>query len=584
MLHVINSVHKILQHLHNRKAALIFTGVLAAYLAPFVILRQNAHFTINDNLDWITAWIVLANSGKTFTLTGTVGQMLGEVPRSCLPSGFNIITWLYLILPPFRAYLVNLLLVHSTAFIGMYLLLKYYVINNKRQSWLAWAGAASFATIPFYTVYGLSIAGQPLLFYAMLNAYYERKMAVNIFIIIVFALYSSLPLVGVFILAMLGLAAIYDYCRHRIRRPKLWGTIALLAGSYAVTEIWLIYNTFFSSGFVSSREEINRILLGQSRNWEGVKELIADNFINGQYHAVSLHKYILFVAVPLALISGWRQRREVKIILLLLSLAFGISAFYGFRYSEFFMSAVADISFFNTFQIQRFHWLHPVIWYTIFALCLAVIANIRYIGRLVAALLIILQLGYLFGNNIEYSLVIKKQTGISVMENAWLYEDISYGEFFADSLLKKVADYIGRPQQEYRVASIGIYPAITQYNGFYTLDGRLNIYPLEYKHAFRQIMAKELEKNPFWQKYFDDWGITCYIFPAELEYYQVRKSYKLKLNNMQLDIQAFKNLGGEYILSAAEITNYKENGLEFLQLFTEDWSPWEIYLYQVAKH
>ena len=574
-------LHKLFRLLPERKAAIFFTCILLAYLAPFVILRQNAHFTINDNLDWITAWTVLANSGKTFDLTGAVGQMLGELPRSCLPSGFNVITWLYLALPPFRAYLVNLLFVHSTAFIGMYLLLRHYCLTDQQQRWLAWAGAAAFATIPFYTVYGLSIAGQPLLFYAMLNLFHDKKVIGSVIIIITFAFYSSLPLAGVFILAALGVLALYDYWQNRKTRPIFWGGIVLLAASYCITELWLIYNAFFSTGFVSSREEINRISLGQSRDWAGVQALITENFTNGQYHAVSLHKYILFIAVPLALTLGWRQKREYKLIVLLLVLALCLSILYGLRYSEFFMSAVAGISFFNAFQLQRFHWLHPLIWYTIFALCLSVIANIRYIGRLLAVLLIVLQLGFLFGNHSEYNLAIQKQTGFSVMENAWLYENVSYGEFFSDSLLKQVDNYIGRPKQDYRIASIGLYPAITQYNGFYTLDGRLNIYPLAYKHAFRQIIAKELAKNQFWQRYYDDWGITCYIFPAELEYYQVRKSYQLKLNHLELDIEAFKKLGGQYILSAAEITNYKENQLEFLQRFTEAWSPWEIYLYQV---
>ena len=581
MQHKLLVLRKLLPWFTSHKAALFFSFLVLAYVTPFIVLRQNAHFTINDNLDWITAWLILVKSGKVFELTGTVNQMLGELPRSCLPSGFNVITWLYLILPPFRAYLINLILVHLTAFVGMHLLLKHYVLPANHQTWLTWAGAASFATLPFYTVYGLSIAGQPLLFYAMLNAYYDRKMTVTIFIIVIFALYSSLPLVGVFILTVLGLAACNDYWQHRRPHPKFWGAIALLTCSYVITEIWLIYNAFFSSGFISSREEINRLLLGQARDWRGVQSLIVENLVNGQYHAVSLHKYILGIAVPLALLTGWRHKREYKSIVLLLTLALGISIFYGFRYSEFFISAVAGSSFLNSFQIQRFHWLHPLLWYTIFALCLSVIANIRYIGKILAVLLITLQLGFLFGNNIEYDLVLKKQAGISVIENSWLYENISYGEFFADSLFQKIDNYIGRPKEDYRIATIGIYPAITQYHGFYTLDGRLNIYPLAYKHAFRQIIAKELDKNQFWQNYFDNWGITCYLFPAELEYYQVRKAYQLKLNHLELDSQAFKKLGGEYILSAAEITNYQENGLEFLQHFSEGWSVWEIYLYRV---
>lgn len=574
-----------LQHcwrwLAGHKAAVFFCLLVIAYVTPFVVLRQNAHFTINDNLDWITQWLVLVRSGKVFELTGSVNLMLGEIPRSCLPSGFNVITWLYLILPPFRAYLINLLLVHLTAFIGMRLLLKHYVLPDKKQAWLSWAGAAAFATLPFYTVYGLSIAGQPLLCYALLNAYYQRKMALNAGIIVLFALYSSLPLVGVFILAVLGFALLYDCWQHRRLHPQLLGTACLLAGCYAITESWLIYNAFFSTGFLSSREEINRLLLGQARDWSGVQALIADNLLNGQYHAVSLHKYILLAAVPLALLTGWQQPREYKRLLFLLAAAVGISLFYGFRYSEFFISTVAGSGLLSTFQIQRFHWLHPLIWYTVFALCLSMLANLRYIGKLLVVLLLALQLGYLFGNNIEYDLLAKQHADISVMENGWLYENISYGEFFADSLMQQVDDYIGRPKATYRVVSIGLYPAITQYHGFYTLDGRLNIYPLAYKHAFRQIMAKELAKNPFWQNYFDNWGITCYIFPAELEYYQVRKAYQLKLNQLELDSHSLKQLGGEYILSAAEITNYQQNGLEFLRHFREEWAAWEIFLYRV---
>lgn len=42
--------------------------------------------------------------------------------------------------------------------------------------------------------------------------------------------------------------------------------------------------------------------------------------------------------------------------------------------------------------------------------------------------------------------------------------------------------------------SVGIYPAAAAYNGFHCLDGYSNNYPLEYKHAFRQIMEGELDK------------------------------------------------------------------------------------------
>ncbi|BBB91221.1 MAG TPA: DUF6044 family protein [Methylomusa anaerophila] len=565
---------------------LLTSSLFILYLLPFLLLRQNAHFPINDNLDWLTGWTTLAHSGKAFSLNGTIDQIMNGVPRSCLPSGLNVITWLYMLFHPFHAYLLNLILVHTAALAGMYLLLKNYIVpaDTPWKSSIVWGTALCFAILPFYSVYGWSIAGQPLLAYAFYNAYYNRKMVFNSLIILIYALYSSLPLTGVFILAALTLIAVIDYGKTRQLKINFLIAIVLLAACYTVTEIGLIYNTFIAPGFLSSRVEIDRILLGQSKDLAGVRDLIADNFINGQYHAVSLHQFILAAAVPLGLTAGIIRRDKLSARLAaLLIIILAISVFYGFRYWQIFMAFTAKINILNAFQIQRFHWFHPLLWNVVLAVALAIIVKLRYAGKPLLTLLLALQMAYLFGNNIEYNLWLKEKAGIetNVMANAWLYENITYGQFFSDKLFKQVDAYIGRPKQEYRIVSIGLYPAIPQYHGFYTLDGRLNIYPLEYKHQFRQVIAKELNKNPFWQNYFDHWGITCYVFPAELNYLQVRKGYQLKLKNLELDTRALKALGGEYIFSAAEIINYRANNLEFLTKITDEWSPWEIYLYKV---
>lgn len=561
---------------------LICSGLFVGYMLPYVILRQTAHFPINDNLDWLTCWTVLVDSGKVFTLDSTIEQIMNGVPRSYLPSGLNIITWLYMLAAPFRAYLINMVLVHIAAFVGMYLLLGTYILPDKKHNWLVWSVALCFAIIPFYTVYGLSIAGQPLLAYAFCNTYYHRRTAWNYAIIALFALYSSLPLAGIFICVVLLVITVIDSMRHKaINRDFLYSSF-FLASCYFITEFWLIYGYFFSHGLASSRDEIDRILLGQSRDLAGVQALIADNFINGQYHAVSLHKIILFAALPLALVTGCIKKANLKLLMLLLMVALLFSIIYGFRYWTEFMQLTAGIGFLKAFQLQRFHWLHPILWYVLFAMALKIIVKIKYYGKPLAALLLAAQIFYLYGNNIEYRQQFK-EAGMDVMENAWLYEDITYAEFFSDDLFKQIADYIGKPKNEYKIVNIGIYPAITQYHGFYTLDGRLNIYPLAYKHEFRRIMATELEKNDTWRKYFDYWGITCYIFPAELDYLQVRKSYQLKLQNLQLDTGALRALGCDYILSAAELSNYRENNLEFLKLFRIEWYPWEVYLYKVPQ-
>ncbi len=579
---IISYVKKIADFICHNKAMLICSGLFVAYLLPFILLRQKAHFPINDNLDWFTCWTVLANSGKVFTLNSTIEQIMNGIPRSALPSGLNIITWLYMLMAPFRAYLVNMVIVHVAAYVGMYLLLNTYVLPDRKHNWIVWSVALCFGIIPFYSVYGLSIAGQPLLAYAFCNIYYHNRTVWNYVIIALFALYSSLPLAGVFICTVLLVVLIIDSVRLRMVNRDFLYSFLFLVACYFITEFWLIYGYVFNHGAASSRDEIDRIMLGQSKDLTGVQGLIADNFINGQYHAVSLHKIILFAALPLALIIGCIKKANLKLLMILLMVALLFSTIYGFRYWTEFMQLTAGISFLKAFQLQRFHWLHPLLWYVLFAMSLKIIVKIKRFGKILVTLLIAAQIFYLYGNNIEYSPQFK-EAGIDVMENAWLYENISYAEFFSDDLFRQISDYIGRPKYEYRIVSIGLYPAITQYHGFYTLDGRLNIYPLEYKHKFRRIMADELAKNEVWRKYFDYWGITCYIFPAELDYLQVRKSYKLKLQTLRLDITALQALGCNYIFSAAEITNYRENKLEFLKLFRVEWYPWEIYLYKVPQ-
>jgi len=148
-------------------------------------------------------------------------------------------------------------------------------------------------------------------------------------------------------------------------------------------------------------------------------------------------------------------------------------------------------------------------------------------------------------------------------------------------LSSEIKNHIGLPQEEYRVASIGIHPAIAQYNGFFTLDTYNNFYPLSYKYEFRKIIEKELEKNKKIRTYFDEWGGRCYIFTNELgKHYMFKKNSKKSLKNLELNILQFKNMGGRYIFSAVPIDNAAENGLTLEEVFHSDKSAWKIHLYR----
>ncbi len=106
-------------------------------------------------------------------------------------------------------------------------------------------------------------------------------------------------------------------------------------------------------------------------------------------------------------------------------------------------------------------------------------------------------------------------------------QTVSWKEFFSPALLEEIRAYIGRPVEEYRVGSLALYPSAPLYNGFYCIDGYSNNYDIAYKHAFREIVAAELEKSASLRGHVDGWGNRCYRFFSELgQQYFFRKNQR----------------------------------------------------------
>ena len=119
---------------------------------------------------------------------------------------------------------------------------------------------------------------------------------------------------------------------------------------------------------------------------------------------------------------------------------------------------------------------------------------------------------------------------------------------------------------------MGIFPSITQYNGFYTLDSYQPNYELDYKIKFREVIEGELTKSDDNRKYFDNWGSRCYIFSSELKrnfFVTTIKSVK----NLNINTNVLKEMGCNYVISAVEINNAKNINLTFIDKFNDVSSP-----------
>ena len=146
-------------------------------------------------------------------------------------------------------------------------------------------------------------------------------------------------------------------------------------------------------------------------------------------------------------------------------------------------------------------------------------------------------------------------------------------------LFEEIDRAIGADKSSYGVMSIGLYPEIAIYNGFYALDSYQRNYALSYNRQFRKIIEGELAKSDNLRGYFDGWGSRCYAFTSATgKAYLYSKHSDLKIEKPALDYNQFKSMGGRIIFSAVPIIDEK---LELLNSFERIDSYWKIYVYEV---
>jgi hypothetical protein len=350
-------------------------------------------------------------------------------------------------------------------------------------------------------------------------------------------------------------------------RGKGWNFRFLLAIAYMtlvfmLVEYRLVYSFLFSTE-PNSRDEYFHASLPL---WRSLR-LTIKNYVLGHTHVMTVHGLFILPITFFAFYFVYSKKlwKQEKLFVFLFILNFLLSLWYAFWFYKGWLPLTERFHFMDTFNFARYHFLRPLVIYAGFALALKILSLQGVSWAKTAKWLAILQILLLglFNDEIIYR---QKPT---------------VKEFYAEELFAEIEEHIGLAQKDYRVASIGIHPAISQYNGFYTIDTYNNFYPLAYKHHFRKIIEQELEKNKTIRKYFDKWGGRCYIFTAELgKRYMFKKDSKRKLKNLQLNIDVFKELGGRYIFSALPITNAAENQLTLDKVFESKTTPWKIYLYK----
>jgi len=574
--------YKMLRH-KQTLITLFFVFLFILYLLPVVLLQEDAFIFIHDNLDGEFSWrVALAQYGLLFDYEANVEAIMNGLPRSVLPGGANLTWSLFQFFKPITAYWLNYVLIHSVAFASMYLLLRKYIIPEERFQFVAVGVAFCFAILPFHPMFGLSVAGLPLAMYAFLNLFYERHLVTSYGIIVFFGLYSAFVLTGVFVIGLLFVIWLVTLLKTRQWHSHLLVGTVLLLFIYCAVERHFIYTFFFDEAFITHRTERGSLASSGIRLAEAATKA-SINFLDGHIHAESLQKWIALLIVPFTIVLGLltksNQNRKKHLMLLFLGISLIVSLIYGFEHWTGILIIKEWLPFLRSFHI-RLYWMAALWWYLIFALCLALIGEHKFIfGKIPSQLIIMIiicgQALFVLSHNQEIVLPIQSVLG-TLQE-----EDMTYAQFYSEDLFAEIDAFIARPQSSYRVLNLGIHPAIALHNGFYTLDGYQNNYPLSYKHEFREIIADELEKTSIWREYFDGWGNRAYVFTPELYDFMYTKHDDTVVRELTLETAVLKQMGGEYLFSGVEIENSETLGFVYLRNFENETSPWRIYLYEV---
>jgi hypothetical protein len=576
-----------------------------------MIFGENNYIRVHDNLDiTVPSLKILANSGMIFSSSmESIPNMMGGLPRLVYGSEFNYLLWLFVFFKPFVAMAINEVLMHTIAYLSLYLFLT-YILRDKPIDFkflIIHTSSLLFALTPFFPATGLGVALLPyaLFLFLKIRAHEEKWFVWTALLIIPF--FSSFILVYLFFLLTLGMIFVVEMILNKKINYKLLVALFGMSIVFLFIEYRLVYEMFIGHNFISHRSEFVR----KSVDFIGAYRGAHNAFLFGQSHSINLQYFYVLATLTLALFLGWLKNRLslmsslIIVVLFIGSLFSGLwemilisnyylpslcvvtvislgvqksfrvfytlllfvlccSVWYGFWYYQGWIAFSQTIILLHTFDFSRFILLLTPVWYLLLALSsMIIIKKIRF-GIVIVAIISLLQLNQAF-------------------ESAEFFPNpkgITYHKFYDESLFNEVKIFIAQEPSSYKVASVGIHPAVSLYNGFYTLDGYAPNYPLAYKHQFKKLIEKNFLFNPNAYKFIENWGSKCYLIAGEYDYDEYQQGDVIE--NFYVNAELFYAMGGRYLLSGYKINNAAENHLHLQKVFISSRSFWSVYLYSIG--
>lgn len=565
-------------------------GFLLLAAAVFFGYGEGSYIGVHDNMDLFLAQFQMLKNTDSFWKHGVDVPFLGGVSRDNLPSEFSLYSLLFLIFPTYTAYVLGLL---GKILLGMFSfrLLAKELFPERYLFYrpIVYMTGFAYGILWFFPAFGFAFASIPLCVWLLVRLYREQGKGWYGWCAALFAypLVSYFSYHGIFILGYLVLAVLWLWVRDRKIPWKLIAGLFALALGYVACEYRL-----FGQMLLGDEATIRSSMVNPSLSVPEIVREISQVFREGIFHADSVHARVVLpvCAVCFVVSNGyyiWKKQWKrlfrdplnlTAVLILFNCVVYGLYDFEPLR------SLVETlIPPLEGWQFNRTIFFNPFLWYGALFLVLirlydAGVWQMWLANGIVCLAVLVVILTPTRYNDLYHTCYNRAYEYFHGTE----VDEFSYEQFYAEALFEEAKGDIGY-QGEWS-AAYGFHPAVLEYNGIATLDGYLGFYPQQYKEDFRKIIAPALNRVEATRIYYDDWGARAYLYSGtDLSIVSATKTVYATDQNLYIDPEAFRALGGKYIFSRIPFTNAPEVDLELIGEYRAADLSVTLWVYQVKE-
>ncbi|MBQ6589100.1 MAG: hypothetical protein IJI01_10520 [Butyrivibrio sp.] len=564
--------------------------LLAIQAAVFLIFRGESYFQIHDNLDLFMAHYEMLKKAGLWFKQGADAPILHGVPRDLFGSEFLIYNLFYILLPGVWAYLAGYAAKIAVGMISFILLAKdVYKDHYEQYKPLIIVIAAAYGMIPVFPTYGIAFTSVPFIILLLRKLYFADnfKQRLPYYIgVFLYPLLSYFSYHGFFILSYMVVAVIILWIRDKHFPKSTFASIVILSAGYIIFEYRLFKEMLFTDTVtIRTTMDHGDISFGQA-----ILTALTE-FADASFHSEDSHTYVVLGVVLIAIViinAIYIKNKEANKILkdpinlVMLWILFNVLIFGLYQYAPFRHLFELLVPPLTGFEFARTAYFNTFLWYAeLLLVCIRMYdyskKNLKLLANVIVtlAVLVVMFVPQVY-NDFYYTCYNQAFKIIKHRDTTY----VNYNEFYSTKLFDKIIDDIDYNGEW--SAAYGMHPAVLNYNGIATVDGYLGMYAQEYKDKWTSIIEPALEGSPSLKSYFEGWGARVSLYSGSDENtYAPLRNLEVTDKRLVVNMDELKSLDCKYIFSRIELSNADELGIKLVGTYTDDSSPYTIYVYDL---